>query len=230
MNVEGIGAFGATCITPAQICGGLSPPPCLESHQSGLVAAQTSTVDILLVHKLTQAESVCNLQREQKPQRMGGMQRPHPHGPSTGQASLRLQSSGPFTAHGGDRQPQGNEKQLQSQQSAGLSNFQQHQIQQAYNNLMQQKQQLSVDEVPPSQASESIYPLQPVPSRVGPNNMLTLPSYRILPTLTSNDLDTIMKLRQQLSGENGLLTRLSSFMQAQRTTDQHPLPGIYPTH
>ena len=58
--------------------------------------------------------------------------------------------------------------------------------------------------------------------------MLALPSYRILPSLTSNDLDTIMKLRQQLSGENGLLTRLSSFMQAQRSTDQRTMPGTPP--
>jgi hypothetical protein len=56
--------------------------------------------------------------------------------------------------------------------------------------------------------------------------MLSLPSYRILPSLSSNDLDTIMKLRQQLSGENGLLTRLSSFMQAQRSTDQRTMAGM----
>jgi len=128
---------------------------------------------------------------------------------------------------GGDRQPQGSDRQQHQQQQPGLSNFQQHQIQQAYNNLMQPKQHLPSDEAAnPHHMSDSTYPVQPVPSRAGPNNMLSLPSYRILPSLSSNDLDTIMKLRQQLSGENGLLTRLSSFMQAQRSTDQRTMAGM----
>ena len=63
--------------------------------------------------------------------------------------------------------------------------------------------------------------------------MLSLPSYRILPSLTMNDLDTIMKLRQQLSGKNGLLTRLSGFMQVQRSTYQRTMTGtvtLLPPH
>ncbi|KAA6419351.1 MAG: nitrogen regulatory P-II [Trebouxia sp. A1-2] len=177
-------------------------------------------------------------QRDQKP-RLGSMQRPqHPQsqgGPLGGQGPSRLQPQGsnrpqpqphnPFAGlqpQGGDRQPQGSDRQ---QQQPGLSNFQQHQIQQAYNNLMQHKQHLPSDEANPHHMSDSSYPVQPVPSRAGPNNMLSLPSYRILPSLTSNDLDTIMKLRQQLSGENGLLTRLSSFMQARRSTDQRTMAG-----
>lgn len=180
---------------------------------------------------------VFDLQRDQK-LRLGSMQRPqHPQsqgGPLAGQGPSRLQPQGsdrpqpqphnPFAGpQGSDRQPQGSDRQ---QQQPRLSNFQQHQIQQAYNNLMQQKQHLPSDEANPHHMSESSYPVQPVPSRAGPNNMLSLPSYRILPSLTSNDLDTIMKLRQQLSGENGLLTRLSSFMQAQRSTDQRTMAGI----
>jgi len=183
---------------------------------------------------------VFDLQRDQKP-RLGSMQRPqHPQsqgGPLGGHGPSRLQPQGsdrsqsqphnPFAglqSQGGNRQPQGSDRQ--QQQQPGLSNFQQHQIQQAYNNLMQQKQHPPSDEANPHHMSESSYPVQPVPSRAGPNNMLSLPSYRILPSLTSNDLDTIMKLRQQLSGENGLLTRLSSFMQAQRSTDQRTMAGI----
>ena len=148
----------------------------------------------------------------------------------------QLHCHNPFSglqSQGHDRQPQHvgpHERQQagpQSQQQAqGLSHYQHHQIQQAYNTLMQHKQQLSADEGPSHQPPhEPAYPLQPVPSRPGPNSMLSLPSYRILPALTSNDLDTIMKLRQQLSGENGLLTRLSSFMQAQRSSDHRPMPG-----
>ncbi len=182
---------------------------------------------------------VFDLQHDQKP-RLGSMQRPqHPQsqgGPLGGQGPSRLQPQGsdrlqpqphnPFAGlqpQGGDRQPQSSDRQ--QQQQPGLSNFQQHQIQQAYNSLMQQKQHLPSDEANPHHMSDSSYPVQPVPSRAGPNNMLSLPSYRILPSLTSNDLDTIMKLRQQLSGENGLLTRLSSFMQAQRSTDQRTMAG-----
>ena len=174
-----------------------------------------------------------DLQRDQKP-RLGSMQRPqHPQsqgGPLGGQGPSRLQPQGsdrlqpqPHNPFAG-LQPQGSDRQ--QQQQPGLSNFQQHQIQQAYNNLMQQKQHLPVDEANPHHMSDSTYPVQPVPSRAGPNNMLSLPSYRILPSLSSNDLDTIMKLRQQLSGENGLLTRLSSFMQAQRSTDQCTMAGV----
>ncbi len=182
---------------------------------------------------------VFDLQRDQKP-RLGSMQRPqHPQsqgGALGGQGPSRLQPQGSdrlqpqshnlfsgLQPQGGDRQPQGSDRQ---QQQPGLSNFQQHQIQQAYNNLMQQKQHLPSDEANPHHMSDSSYPVQPVPSRAGPNNMLSLPSYRILPSLSSNDLDTIMKLRQQLSGENGLLTRLSSFMQAQRSTDQRTMAGM----
>lgn len=146
----------------------------------------------------------------------------------------QLRSHGHFSG----LQPQGNDRQPHQmgldrqpgpqlqQQPQGLSKYQHHQIQQAYNTLMQHKQQLSGEEGPSSQGPEPNYPLQPVPSRPGPNNMLSLPSYRILPSLTSSDFDTIMKLRQQLSGENGLLTRLSSFMQAQRSSDQRPMPGL----
>lgn len=79
-----------------------------------------------------------------------------------------------------------------------------------------------------AQVSEAQYPLQPVPSRLGPNSVLSLPPYRMPPALTNHDLDTIVKLRQQLSGENGLLTRLSSFMQAQRSTDQRQIAGALP--
>ena len=116
-------------------------------------------------------------------------------------------------------------------QPTGLSQFQQHQIQQVYANLMQHPKQPQSEEGPSRNQgqpqNEPNYPLQPVPSRLGPNSGLSLPSYnRMLPQLTTNDLDTIVKLRQQLSGENGLLTRLSSFMQAQRSTDQRHIAGM----
>ena len=116
-------------------------------------------------------------------------------------------------------------------QPTGLSQFQQHQIQQVYANLMQHPKPPQSEEGPSRNQgqpqNEPNYPLQPVPSRLGPNSGLSLPSYnRMLPQLTTNDLDTIVKLRQQLSGENGLLTRLSSFMQAQRSTDQRHIAGI----
>ncbi|DBA88660.1 TPA: hypothetical protein ACH3X2_000297 [Trebouxia sp. C0005] len=187
-----------------------------------------------------------DLQHDQQPH-LGNAQRlQHPHsqrGPQGGQGPSRLQPQGgdrlqpqthnPFAGlqpQGGDRQPQGSDRQLQGsnrqqQQQPGLSNFQQHQIQQAYNSLMQQKQHLPTDEANPHHMSDSSCSVQPGPCRAGPSNMLSLPSYRILPSLTMNDLDTIMKLRQQLSGKNGLLTRLSGFMQVQRSTYQRTMTG-----
>lgn len=141
-----------------------------------------------------------------------GDKRPHSHMSDSPQQ--------PGHAQAGHSQP--------SQQPSGLSQFQQHQIQQVYANLMKSPQH----EDPPLRSqgqpqTDPSYPLQPVPSRLGPNSVLSLPSYtRMMPQLTTNDLDTIVKLRQQLSGENGLLTRLSSFMQAQRTTDPPQIPGM----
>ena len=175
-------------------------------------------------------------QRDQMSQRLGSMHRgashvpPH-HAPLPSQGPLprltsrdsepRLQSHSHFSG----LQPQGIDRQ--PQQPQGLSNYQHHQIQQAYNALMQHKQQLSAEEAPGSgmdlgpahPVSEPAYPLQPVPSRPGPNNMLGLPGYRSLPSMTSSDYDTIMKLKEQLSG-------LTSFMQAQRSSEQRPMPGV----
>ena len=42
----------------------------------------------------------------------------------------------------------------------------------------------------------------------------------------NHDPDNIVKMRQQLTGKDGLLTCLSSFMQAQRTTDRRQIPGV----
>ena len=147
-------------------------------------------------------------------------QAPHPQAPPPSQGGLqRLKSHGHFSGllpQGIDRQPQ---HAGQSQHPQGLSNFQQHQIQQAYHALMQHKQQLPVEEGPfHPQACDPPYPLQPVPSRPGPNNMLGLPGYRPQPSILPSDLDTIMKLKQQLSG-------LTSFMQAHRSSDQRAMPG-----
>ena len=132
----------------------------------------------------------------------------------------QLQSHGYFSGllpQGMDRQPQ---HASQSQHPQGLSDFQQHQLQQAYHTLMQHKQQLPAEEGPfHPQACEPPYPLQPVPSRPGPNNMLGLPGYRPQPSITPSDLDYIMKLKQQLSG-------LTSFMQAQRASDLRGMPGV----
>ena len=169
-------------------------------------------------------------------QRLGSMHRgashvrpqqapPPSHGPphrlTSRDSEARIQSH----SHCSGLQPQGIDRQ--PQQPQGLSNYQHHQIQQAYNALMQHKQQLSAEEAPgsgmglapPHPVSEPAYPLQPVPSRPGPNNMLGLPGYRSLPSMTSSDYDTIMKLKEQLSG-------LTSFMQAQRSSEQRPMPGV----
>ena len=155
---------------------------------------------------------------------------PHPQGPLPSQGVLQrlksrdsdprqLQSHGHFSGllpQGIDRQPH---HASQSQHPQGLSNFQHHQIQQAYNALMHHKQQLPPEEATfHPQTCDPPYPLQPVPSRPGPNNMLGLPGYRPQPSITPSDLDTIMKLKQQLSG-------LSSFMQAHRSSDQRAMPG-----
>lgn len=195
----------------------VSPAVCLCASVSALV---------------TLTACVAVLQREQMSQRMGGLHRgaghaPHPQAPPPSQGGaprLNSRDSDPRQlqphAHFSGLQPQGIDRQ--PQQPQGLSNYQHHQIQQAYNALMQHKQQLSTEEgaVSGHPISEPAYPLQPVPSRPGPNNMLGLPSYaRALPSMTSNDYDTIMKLKEQLSG-------LTSFMQAQRSSEQRPMPGL----
>ncbi|KAL3156040.1 PSII 6.1 kDa protein [Trebouxia sp. C0010 RCD-2024] len=173
-------------------------------------------------------------QRDQMSQRLGIMHRGAGHAPphqapppsQAGLPRLTSRDSDPRQlqahTHFSGLQSQGTDRQ--PQQPQGLSNYQHHQIQQAYNALMQHKQQLSAEEGsslglgPPHPMSEPAYPLQPVPSRPGPNNMLGLPGYRALPSMTSSDYDTIMKLKEQLSG-------LTSFMQAQRSSEQRSMPG-----
>lgn len=175
------------------------------------------------------------LQRDQMSQRLGIMHRGAGHAPphqapppsQAGLPRLTSRDSDPRQlqahTHFSGLQSQGTDRQ--PQQPQGLSNYQHHQIQQAYNALMQHKQQLSAEEGsslglgPPHPMSEPAYPLQPVPSRPGPNNMLGLPGYRALPSMTSSDYDTIMKLKEQLSG-------LTSFMQAQRSSEQRSMPGV----
>lgn len=175
-------------------------------------------------------DSLSVLQHEQMSQGIGNMHRgsghaPHPQSPLPSPGGLpRLDSQDSELrqlqshAHFSGLQPQGVDRQ--PHQPQGLSNYQRHQIQQAYNALMQHKQQLSAEEALglglSQPVSEPAYPLQSVPSQPGPNNM---PGNRALPSMTSSNCDTIMKLKEQLSA-------LTNFMQAQRSSEQRPMPGV----